>query len=114
MTRPVVHMIGQAHLDPAWLWTWPEGRAEALASTRAALDRLDEYPAFVYTRGEAQVYRWVEQEDPCLFARLRQQLAAGRWAVVNGMVLQPDMNLPCGETLVRHFQIGRASCRGRV
>jgi alpha-mannosidase len=111
MTRPVVHMIGQAHLDPAWLWTWPEGRAEALASTRAALDRLDEYPAFVYTRGEAQVYQWVEQEDPALFARLRQQLAAGRWAVVNGMVLQPDMNLPCGETLVRHFLLGKAYIR---
>ncbi len=114
MTRPIVHLIGQAHLDPAWLWTCPEGRAEALASTRAALDRLDEYPAFCYTRGEAQVYAWVEQEDPALFARLRQQIAAGRWAVVNGMVVQPDMNLPHGETLVRHFTLGKAYMRAHL
>lgn len=114
MTRATVHMIGQAHLDPAWLWPWPEGRAEALASTRAALDRLDEYPDFCFTRGEAQVYAWVEQEDPALFARLRQAIAAGRWAVVNGMVLQPDMNLPHGETLVRHFLLGKAYMRARL
>lgn len=114
MSRPIVHMIGQAHLDPAWLWTWTEGRAEALASTRAALDRLDEYPEFVYTRGEAQVYRWVEQEDPSLFARIRQHIAEGRWAVVNGMVVQPDMNLPNGETLVRHFLLGKTYLRERL
>jgi len=100
-------MIGQGHLDPAWLWTWTEGRAEALASTRAAVDLLDAYPGFRYTRGESQVYAWVEDEDPLLFSRLRRHVATGRWAVVNGMVLQPDMNLPNGETFVRHFLLGK-------
>jgi len=56
----VVHMIGQAHLDPVWLWPWTEGRAEALATCYAAVTLLKSYPEFHYTRGEAQVYRWVE------------------------------------------------------
>ncbi|HWQ13491.1 MAG TPA: glycoside hydrolase family 38 C-terminal domain-containing protein [Roseiflexaceae bacterium] len=111
MPRTVVHMIGQAHLDPVWLWRWTEGRAEALATSRSAADRLDEYPAFVFTRGEAQVYAWIAQEDPELFERVLAHIRAGRWSVVNGMVIQPDMNLPQGESLVRQALLGRAWMR---
>jgi alpha-mannosidase len=39
MKETMVHMIGQAHLDPVWLWPWTEGRAEALAATQSAVDR---------------------------------------------------------------------------
>jgi alpha-mannosidase len=107
MTRTVVHMIGQAHLDPVWLWRWTEGRAEALATSRSAADRLDEYPEFVFTRGESQVYAWIAQEDPELFERIKSAIHAGRWSVVNGMLIQPDMNLPGGESFVRQVLIGK-------
>jgi alpha-mannosidase len=104
--RPTVRMIAQAHLDPVWLWRWPEGRAEALASSRSAVDRLHEYPSLHYTRGEAQVYKWIEEESPELFAEIQALVRAGRWHVVNGMVVQPDMNLPQGESLVRQALLG--------
>ena len=106
--KPIIHMIGQAHLDPVWLWRWPEGRAEAVATTASALDRLDEYPDFQFTRGEAQVYAWVRAEAPQLFDRIRAAIAAGRWHVVNGMVIQPDMNIPSGESFVRQSLLGKA------
>jgi glycosyl hydrolase family 38 len=51
-------MIGNAHVDPVWLWSWPAGVDEALATFRAAADRCDEYPEFIFTRGEAWLYRW--------------------------------------------------------
>jgi len=105
--HPKVHMIGQAHLDPVWLWRWTEGRAEALATSRSAVDRLREYPSLHFTRGEAQVYEWIEQEDPALFAEIQTLVRAGRWHVVNGMVVQPDMNLPQGESLVRQALLGK-------
>ncbi|HMO59207.1 MAG TPA: glycoside hydrolase family 38 C-terminal domain-containing protein, partial [Roseiflexaceae bacterium] len=108
MSRPIVHMIGQAHLDPVWLWRWTEGRAEALACSRSAIDRLGEYPAFTFTRGESQVYSWIAEEDPQLLAEIRAQIAAGRWHVVNGMVIQPDMNIPAGESFVRQVLLGKA------
>lgn len=107
MSKPIVHMIGQAHLDPVWLWQWTEGRAEALATSKSAADRLDEFPAFHFTRGEAQVYRWIEEEDPALFARVLEWIRAGRWHVVNGMVIQPDMNIPNGESFVRQTLLGK-------
>ena len=87
MTKTVVHMIGQAHLDPVWLWPWTEGRAEALATSQSAVDRLDEYEDFHFIRGESQVYRWIEEENPALFERIRAYIDAGRWHVVNGMVM---------------------------
>lgn len=100
-------MIGQAHLDPVWLWRWTEGRAEALGASQSAVDRLAEYPDFHFTRGESQVYSWIEQENPSLFAQVKRLIAAGRWHVVNGMVIQPDMNLPCGESFVRQVLLGK-------
>ena len=111
MSKTVVHMIGQAHLDPVWLWRWTEGRAEALATTQSAVDRLAEYPDFHFVRGEAQVYQWIEEESPALFAQVKELIAAGRWHVVNGMVIQPDMNIPQGESLVRQALLGKAYMR---
>ena len=105
--RPIIRMIGQAHLDPVWLWRWTEGRAEALATSRSAVDRLREYPSFHYTRGEAQVYEWIEEECPALFAEIRALIDAGRWHVVNGMIVQPDMNLPQGESFVRQALLAK-------
>jgi alpha-mannosidase len=108
MTKPIVHMIGQAHLDPVWLWRWTEGRAEALATSQSAVDRLAEYPDFHFTRGESQVYRWIEEENPQLLDRIRALIDEGRWHVVNGMIIQPDMNIPCGESFVRQVLLGKA------
>lgn len=105
--RLTVHMIGQAHLDPVWLWRWIEGRAESIATSKSAADRLDEYPEFEYTRGEAIVYKWIKEEDPDLFERIIRHIKAGRWHVVNGMLVQPDMNLPCGESFVKQIMAGK-------
>ena len=104
---PVVHMIGQAHLDPVWLWPLSEGRAEALATCASAIAMLKEYPDFHFTRGEAQVYRWLASEAPEMLEEIRRFVAEGRWHVVNGMVLQPDMNLPMGESFVRQALLGK-------
>ena len=111
MPKTVVHMIGQAHLDPVWLWRWTEGRAEALATCRSAVERLHEYPDFQFVRGEAQVYEWIEDEDPHLFGQIVDLIRQGRWHVVNGMIVQPDMNLPQGESVVRQFLLGTAYMR---
>ena len=102
-----VHMIAQAHLDPVWLWRWTEGRAEALATSQSALDRLGEYPDLHFTRGEAQVYEWIEDENPFMFQNVQEMVRQDRWHLVNGMVIQPDMNLPQGESFVRQALLGK-------
>ena len=109
----MLHMIGNAHLDPVWLWRWQEGCAEAIGTCWSAVDRLDEGGAFVFTRGEASVYAWIEEYEPALFARIRDHVQAGRWVVVNGWWVQPDCNLPSGESFIRQGLVGKAWFRDR-
>jgi alpha-mannosidase len=100
-------MVGNAHIDPVWLWRWEAGVDEALASFRAAADRCDEYAEFVYTRGESGLYGWVERLDPGLFARVRALVERGQWAVTGGQYVQPDANAPTELGLRRQLRHGR-------
>jgi len=103
----VVHMIGNAHIDPVWLWGWQAGVDEALATLSAAADRCEEFPDFVFTRGEAWVYRQAEQMRPDLFKRIARLVKAGQWHITGGTWLQPDLNLPTEVALRRQFRHGQ-------
>jgi len=102
-----VHLICNAHLDPVWQWRWEEGASEALATFRNAVDILDEHRDLVFCHNEAVLYQWVEQLDPALFAAILRHVRAGRWAVAGGWFIQPDVNLPGTESLVRTIAEGR-------
>ena len=104
----IIHMIGNAHLDPVWLWPWPEGCAEAIGTCWAAIDRLDEHQGFVFTRGEAQVYAWIEELEPRLLERIKHYVQEGRWHITNGWWIQPDCNLPSGEAFIRQALYGQS------
>ena len=107
-------MIGNAHIDPAWLWRWPVGVGEALSTSRTACDLLDEFPEFVFTRGEAWLYERIDELDGELFSRIREHVATGRWAVVGGWYIQPDCNLLLGESFRRHMAVGLRHARERL
>ncbi|MFQ3548490.1 MAG: alpha-mannosidase, partial [Armatimonadota bacterium] len=102
-----VCMIGNAHIDPVWLWTWREGMAEVMASCRSALDRMKEFDAFIFTRAEAATYQWIEDSCPEMFEEIKQRIKEGKWNVVGGWWEQPDCNVPCGESFVRHALYGK-------
>ena len=106
-SRITIHMIGQAHLDPVWLWGWPVGLDEVLATCRTACDLLDSYPEFIFTRAEAWSYQQIERLDPALFDRIRAHVAAGRWEIVGGWWLQPDCNFPSGVGFERQIAVGK-------
>jgi len=103
----LLHMIGNAHIDPVWLWRWPEGYQEVHATFSSALDRMDEYPEFVFTSTSAVFFQWVAEHDPALFERIRARVAEGRWEVVGGWWLEPDCNIPSGESFVRQALYGQ-------
>lgn len=102
-----IHLIGNAHLDPVWLWQWQEGYAEIKATFRSALDRLSEFPDFVFTRSCAAYYRWIEENAPEMFEEIKARVAEGRWIIVGGWWIQPDCNLPSGESFARHGLYGQ-------
>ncbi|HOX37075.1 MAG TPA: glycoside hydrolase family 38 C-terminal domain-containing protein [Candidatus Brocadiia bacterium] len=96
-----LHMIGNAHLDPVWLWNWQEGLQEARATFRSALDRMNETPDFVFTCSQAAMIRWIEEADPVMFAEIQKRVQEGRWCLVGGWWMEPDCNIPSGESFVR-------------
>ncbi|HVM16844.1 MAG TPA: glycoside hydrolase family 38 C-terminal domain-containing protein [Gaiellaceae bacterium] len=113
MSRRVLHMIGNAHIDPVWLWQWPEGYQEVRATFQSAVDRLDEYPEYEFTCDSSLFFEWVEESDPELFARIRELVAAGRFHVVGGWWIEPDCNIPGGESFVRQALYGQRYLRDR-
>jgi len=103
----VVHMIANAHLDPAWLWTWQRGSDEALATCRAVCDIMDEDPEPTFTRGDAWAYEQIRVRDPELFGRILGHVKSGRWEVTGGWWVQPDVNLPSEEAILRSAALGK-------
>jgi len=99
-------LVCNSHIDPVWLWPWEEGLAATLATFRTAADLCDEFDGFVFCHNEALLYQWVEEYEPPLFERIRALVGAGRWHVCGGWYLQPDCNLPSGESFVRQILVG--------
>ncbi|WP_240747135.1 alpha-mannosidase [Microbacterium sp. K24] len=108
-----LHMIGNAHLDPVWLWPWQEGYQEARATFASALDRMDEYPEFVFTCDQIVLLSWVEEQDPEMFARIAERVAEGRWVNVGGWWVEPDCNMPMGESFARQGLYGQRFLQSR-
>ncbi len=102
-TSKTLHLIGNAHIDPVWLWRFPDGFAEIKATFRSALDRIKETEDFIFTCAGASYYKWVEENCPSMFEEIRRAVAGGRWKIVGGMWLQPDCNMPSAESFARHF-----------
>ena len=102
-----LHLVCNAHIDVVWLWNIEEGVAEALSTYRVAADFCDEYDGFVFCHNEAIIYQWVEEYDPVLFARIQRLVKEKKWHIMGGWYLQPDANLPSGESFVRQILEGR-------
>ncbi len=107
------HILPNAHLDPVWLWDGREGLNQGVRSMRSVLKLMDEFPELTYMRGESALYRHLEETDPETFERVRAMVAAGRWDIIGGTVVQPDTNMPAVETLVRHYTQGLDYFRSR-
>ncbi|MBI2424480.1 MAG: alpha-mannosidase [Candidatus Hydrogenedentes bacterium] len=95
------HLIGHGHIDPTWLWRWTEGVEEVRATFRSALQRMREFPDFHFTASSACFYAWIEETEPAMFKEIQQRVAEGRWEIAGGMWIEPDCNVPCGESFVR-------------
>lgn len=103
MGNDTLYLIGNAHLDPIWLWRRAEGYAEIKATFQSALDRMEEFDGYIFTSACAAYYQWVEENEPELFEKIRARVREGRWAIAGGLWVQPDCNLPSGESFARHL-----------
>lgn len=106
-THKPLYLVCNAHLDPVWLWKWDEGLAETLSTFRGAARFCEEFEGFVFCHNESLLYKWVEEFDPGLFERIYRCVQSGKWHIMGGWFVQPDCNMPSGESLVRQILTGR-------
>ncbi|MFW6355442.1 MAG: alpha-mannosidase [Spirochaetota bacterium] len=99
--------VGHAHLDLGWLWPTGETRRKAGRTFSTALRLLEEYPDYVFGTSQPQVLAWVREDYPALYEQIRAAVAGGRWECQGAMWVEPDMNIPSGESLVRQLVHGK-------
>ncbi len=102
-----IKMLGHAHLDLAWLWTVSETWEVAQRTFESVLKLQQEFSELTFCHSTPALYAWVEQHRPDLFTAIKQQIAAGRWEVVGGMWVEPELNLINGESIVRQVLYGQ-------
>ena len=102
----VVHAIGQAHIDTAWLWPFRETKRKVARTFSNVVDLQTRDGKFVFAASSAQQYQWLKENYPDLFARVREQVKEGSFIPIGGMWVECDANLPSGESLTRQFLYG--------
>jgi alpha-mannosidase len=108
-----IDLLGHAHLDIAWLWEVAETWEVAERTFRSALDLQAEYPELTFCHSTPALYEWIEQHQPALFDRILTQVKAGKWEIVGGMWIEPDLNLISGESIARQIIYGQQYTRSR-
>src|SRR5215472_505024 len=107
MSQFTIKAVGNSHIDMAWLWPETETVEVVRNTFRTALDLMREYPDFKFTASTAQAYLWMGEKYPAIFQEIEQRVKEGRWEIVGGMWVEPDLNMPDGESLVRQIFYGK-------
>jgi alpha-mannosidase len=106
-------LSGHAHLDLAWLWPIEETRRKARRTYYTVTGLMGRYPELTFNQSSAQLYAFVEEDDPELFETIRESIGSKRWEPIGGMWVEPDTNMPCGESLVRQLLYGQRYFQSR-
>jgi len=107
LQQATLHLTGNAHIDAAWLWPWTETVDVVKRTFGTALQLMYEYPQYTYTQSAAAYNEWMAQKYPDMNAEIAKRIKEGRWEVLGGMWVEPDLNLPDGESLVRQLLVGK-------
>jgi alpha-mannosidase len=102
-----IRLTGNSHIDAAWLWPWTETVQVVHDTFSTALQLMNEYPQYTYTQSAAAYSEWMCEKYPAICQEIQERVKQGRWEMVGGMWVEPDLNMPDGESLVRQLLIGK-------
>lgn len=102
-----VSALGHAHIDLAWLWPIRETKRKGLRTFTTALRMMEKYPDYIFGASQPQLYEWVRESQPGVFEEIKKRVDEGRWECQGAMWVEPDTNIPSGESLVRQIVYGK-------
>jgi alpha-mannosidase len=102
-----VAAVGHAHIDTAWLWPLAETYRKCVRTFSSQCAYMDDYPEYRFACSQAQQYTWIKERNPDLYRRIAERVERGQFIPVGGTWIEPDCNIPSGESLVRQFLLGQ-------
>lgn len=103
----MIHMVGQSHIDIAWLWPARETVRKTSRTFSTVNTLMEEYPHYRYAQSQPQLFAYLKDHDPVLYEQVKARIREGRWELVGGMWVEPDLNIPSGESLMRQMLYGQ-------
>jgi alpha-mannosidase len=107
LQQATIHLTGNSHIDAAWLWPVSETVDVVKRTFSTALQLMNEYPNYTYTQSAAAYNEWIATKYPAMNEEIKKRIKEGRWEIVGGMWVEPDLNIPDGESYVRSLLIGK-------
>jgi len=105
--KTTFHLVGNSHIDAAWLWPWTETVDVVRRTYSTALQLMREYPNYTFTQSAAAYNSWIAEKYPAMDDEIKERIREGRWEIVGGMWVEPDLNMPDGESIARSLLIGK-------
>lgn len=109
--KPVVYGVGHSHIDMAWLWRLCATREKASRTFSTVLNLMKQYPEYRFMHSSPQLYQFLKEDYPEIYGQVKERIAEGSWEITGGMWVEPDTNIPSGESLVRQFIYGKRFIR---
>jgi alpha-mannosidase len=110
--EPTLFVVPYAHLDTQWRWEFPQTIGEYLLKTmRVNFYLIDKYPHYVFNFTGANRYRLMKEYYPGDYAKMKQEIAAGRWFPAGSSMEEGDVNLPSAESIIRQILYGNTYFR---
>jgi alpha-mannosidase len=104
-----VHRItatGHAHIDTAWCWPLRETIRKCARTFSTALAYMEDHPDYRFSASQPVQYLWMKAHYPTIFEGIREAVARGQWEPIGSMWVEPDCNVPAGESLARQLVHG--------
>ncbi|MGZ6308732.1 MAG: alpha-mannosidase, partial [Ktedonobacterales bacterium] len=112
--QPRTVAVGHAHIDLAWLWPVAQTRRKGARTFSTVLKLMEQYPHYHFVASQPALYQIIQQDEPRLYARIKERIAEGRWEPTGAAWVEMDCNLAGGEALVRQFLYGQRFFRDQL
>src|SRR5512133_1636083 len=76
--KDTIQVVGHAHMDMNWLWTYSETMQMCNDNLRQVVAFMKEFPDYTMVQSQAAVYNFVEMVDPPLLEQIRKYVKEGR------------------------------------
>ena len=103
-----MYLVPNAHIDTAWQWPFEDTARDVISDTfNRAVTNLKSNENYKFTMSASKHYEWAKEYYPDMYEDVKELIANGQWDNPGGQVVEPDLNLPSGEALVRQSLEGQ-------